>query len=226
MLQALATTTTSVLPFGLDSLAGWILPVIAVIIFAECGILLGFFLPGDSLLFPLGLLIAKNTVHTPLWLACLILSACAVLGNIVGYYVGYAVGPKLFNKPDSKLFKREYVDRTHAFFDRYGTRAIFLARFVPIIRCFITAVAGVGRMDVKRYMTVSVIGGVIWASGVTVAGYFLGQISLIGNHIDIILVLIVVISVIPMVIEWARHRKEARPADDDPERTQVLPRQY
>jgi membrane-associated protein len=225
------TTTVALGPQWLDpqtiltSLGGWVLPVIAVILFAECGILLGFFLPGDSLLFPLGLLIATHHVQTPLWLACLILSACAVLGNFVGYGIGYAAGPKLFTKPDSKLFKREYVDKTHAFFDKYGTMAIFLARFVPIVRCFITAVAGVGRMDPKRYFGVSIIGGVVWASGVTVAGYFLGQIGFIANHIDLILVLIVVISVIPIVIEWARHRKDGKAAlagaDAD---TEMIPR--
>jgi membrane-associated protein len=194
----------------LTALGGLLVPIVAVIIFAECGLLIGFFLPGDSLLFPLGLFIAHGTVQTPLWIACLVMSACAVLGNIVGYGIGYLIGPKLFNKPDSKLFRREYVDRTHLFFERYGIRAIFLARFVPIIRTFITAVAGVGRMERGRFFGVSIIGGVIWASGVLVAGYFLGQINWIGGHIDLILVLIVLVSVIPILIEWARNRKERR----------------
>lgn len=194
----------------LTTLGGWLLPVVALIIFAECGLLVGFFLPGDSLLFPLGLFIAKGFVSTPLWVACLILSACAVLGNVVGYWVGHAVGPKLFNKPDSRLFKREYVDKTHAFFEKYGTKAIFLGRFVPIIRTFITAVAGVGRMEPKRYFSVSVLGGIVWASGVLVAGYFLGQIAFIANNVDAILVLIVIVSVIPLVIEWLRHRRGRR----------------
>jgi membrane-associated protein len=190
------------------ALGGLLVPIVAIIIFAECGLLIGFFLPGDSLLFPLGLFIAHGTVQTPLWVACVVMSACAVLGNIVGYGIGYLIGPKLFNKPDSKLFRREYVDRTHVFFERYGIRAIFLARFVPIIRTFITAVAGVGRMERGKFFGVSMVGGVIWASGVLVAGYFLGQINWIGGHIDLILVLIVLISVVPVVIEWARNRKE------------------
>lgn len=194
----------------LTALGGLLVPIVAVIIFAECGLLIGFFLPGDSLLFPLGLFIAHGTVQTPLWVACLLMSACAVLGNIVGYGIGYLIGPKLFNKPDSKLFRREYVDRTHVFFERYGIRAIFLARFVPIIRTFITAVAGVGRMERGKFFGVSIVGGVIWASAVLVAGYFLGQINWIGGHIDLILVLIVLVSVIPVVIEWARNRKERR----------------
>lgn len=216
MLHSAITTSVALGPQWLDpnylvsAMGAWVVPIIAIIIFAECGLLIGFFLPGDSLLFPLGLFIAHGSVHTPLWLACLVMSVCAVVGNVVGYGVGWVVGPKLFNKQDSKLFKREYVDRTHAFFERYGTRAILLARFVPIVRTFITAVAGVGRMERGRYFGASIIGGVLWASGVLVAGYFLGQIAFISGHIDLILVLIVVLSVIPMVIEWARHRKELR----------------
>jgi membrane-associated protein len=216
VLHAIATTTVALGPKWIDpnyllsSLGSYLLLVIAVIIFAECGLLIGFFLPGDSLLFPLGLYIAKGSVHTPLWVACLIMSACAVLGNAVGYWIGRAVGPKLFNKPDSRLFKREYVDKTHEFFERYGGRAIFLARFVPIIRTFITAVAGVGRMEARRYLSISLFGGIIWASGVLVLGYFLGQISFISNHLDLMLVLIVLVSIVPMVIEWARGRRAVR----------------
>ena len=231
MLHAITTTTVALGPkwidpnFLLSSLGSYLLLVIAVIIFAECGLLIGFFLPGDSLLFPLGLYIAKGSVHTPLWLACLIMSACAVVGNILGYWIGRVAGPKLFNKPDSRLFKREYVDKTHAFFERYGGRAIFLARFVPIIRTFITAVAGVGKMDVRRYTTISALGGVIWASGVLVLGYFLGQVNFIANHLDLVLVAIVLISVVPMVFEWARNRranKLAPEAESDAERTQIM----
>lgn len=215
MLHA-ATTAVALGPnwtdpnYLLNALGGYVLPVVAIMIFAECGLLIGFFLPGDSLLFPLGLFLAKGYVHTPVWLACLILTVCAVLGNIVGYGIGYAAGPKLFNKPDSKLFKREYVDKTHAFFEKYGNRAILLARFVPIVRTFITAVAGVGRMDPKRYLTISVIGGILWACGITLAGYFLGQFTFIGDHIDLILVLLVLVSIIPLIIEWARGRRERK----------------
>jgi membrane-associated protein len=213
MSHALTTTALALGPQWLDptylvgSAGGWVVPIVAVMIFAECGLLIGFFLPGDSLLFPLGLFIAQGSVRTPLWVACLVLSACAVLGNVVGYAIGYAIGPKLFNKPDSKLFKREYVDKTHAFLEQYGVRAIFLARFVPIIRTFITAVAGVGRMDRNRYLGVTVIGGILWASGVLVAGYFLGQISFINKNVDLILVLIVLISVVPIIVEWLRARR-------------------
>jgi membrane-associated protein len=210
------TTTVALGPNWLDatyllhSLGGYLVPVIAAIIFAECGLLIGFFLPGDSLLFPLGLFIGSGAVSTPLWLACVVMSACAVLGNFLGYGIGYRVGPALFNKPESKLFKREYVVKTHAFFDRYGARAIVLARFVPIVRTFITAIAGVGRMEPKRYFGFSLLGGTVWASGVLILGRFLGQISFISGHLDLILVLIVVISVLPMIIEWLRTRRAAK----------------
>jgi membrane-associated protein len=200
--------------FLVGSLGGWVVPMVAIIIFAECGILLGFLLPGDTLLFPLGLFIARGVVATPLWLAVLIMAACAVLGNVVGYLIGYVVGPRLFNKSDSRLFKREYVDRTHEFFERYGVAAILLGRFVPVIRTFVTAVAGVARMSPAKYLSVSLIGGVLWAGGIVIAGYFLGRIDFIGSHIDLILSLIVVISVVPVVIEWARHRKERKLAAD------------
>ena len=195
---------------GLGPIAFW---VVVGIIFAECGLLIGFFLPGDSLLFITGLLIAQSTIDTNIALACLILFLAAVLGNITGYWIGYKAGPSLFNRPDSKLFRKEYVDKTHEFFDKYGARAIVLARFVPVVRTFITAIAGVGRMDFKRYLLFSAIGGLLWAVGVTLAGYWLGNIEFVKKNIEIILIVVVLVSVIPIVIEFIRHRRN-RPAPD------------
>jgi membrane-associated protein len=180
------------------------------IVFAECGLLVGFFLPGDSLLFMIGLFIASGVIAIPLPVACLLLTIAAVAGNLTGYWIGYRAGPPLFNRPDSRLFRREHVDKTHAFFDRYGARAIVLARFVPIVRTFITAMAGVGRMDFRTYAVYSTIGGVLWATGVTVAGYFLGSIPFVKDHIELILLGIVAVSVIPIAIEAIRHRRDAR----------------
>ena len=194
---------------GLGDIAFW---VVVGIIFAECGILIGFFLPGDSLLFITGLLIAQGTIGMNIGLACLILFLAAVLGNITGYWIGYKAGPSLFNKPDSKLFRKEYVDKTHEFFEKYGARAIVLARFVPIVRTFITAVAGIGRMDFKRYLIFSAIGGLLWAVGVTLAGYWLGNIEFGKKNIEIILIAVVLLSVIPIVIEFIRHRRGQRAA--------------
>ena len=182
--------------------------VVLGIIFAECGLLIGFFLPGDSLLFITGMLIAQGFIAFNIWGAVALLIAVAILGNVVGYWIGYKVGPAMFRKPDSKLFKREYVDKTHAFFEKYGARAIVLARFVPIVRTFITAIAGVGRMDFGKFLTFSAIGAVLWAGLVTLAGYFLGNIEFVKKNVEIILILVVVVSVLPIVIEIIKHRRE------------------
>lgn len=193
----------------LGTLAFW---VVLLIIFAECGILIGFFMPGDSLLFITGLFIAQGFIGVNIWVAAILLSIAALIGNATGYWIGYKAGPALFRKPDSKLFRKEYVDKTNAFFAKYGARAIVMARFVPIVRTFITAVAGIGRMPFGRYMLFSAIGAVLWAGGVTILGYFLGNVEFIKSHIDLILILIILISVFPMVIEWARHRRAGKSA--------------
>lgn len=190
---------------NLGDIAFW---VVLAIIFAECGLLIGFFLPGDSLLFITGLFIASGAITINIWLACTLLFLAAVLGNITGYWIGLKAGPSLFSKPDSKLFKREYVEKTHQFFNRYGARAIVMARFVPIVRTFITATAGIGRMDFRRYIVFSAIGGLLWAVGVTLAGYFLGNIDFVKNNIEFILILVVFVSVVPIVFEYIRHRRE------------------
>lgn len=209
----------SILPSWLDpetilsGLGPYLLPVLCLIIFAECGLLLGFFLPGDSLLFTAGLFAAKDWIPTPLWLLCVLLTVCAFIGNVVGYWIGAKVGPALFNRPDSRLFKREYVDKTHEFFEKYGARAIVLARFVPIVRTFITAIAGVGRMDPRKFFVFSAVGAVLWATGVTVLGYFLGQITFVHENIEVMLVLIVLISVIPIAVEIIKARRTRRTSD-------------
>ncbi len=195
----------------------------ALIIFVECWLFP--FLPGDSLLFLVGLLIASSDkVDQPLWLACVVLTVSAVASNIVGYLVGAKAGPAIFNKPDSRLFKQQHIDQTFAFFDKYGNRAIVLARFVPIVRTFITLAAGVGRMPMKRFVTYSAIGGIVWATGVTTAGYWLGQIDLLQRHIDLFLLAIVGVSVIPVAVEFLRARSSKRDEryDEAHERTRVL----
>ncbi len=176
------------------------------IIFAECGLLIGFFLPGDSLLFMVGLFIASDVIPLPLPLACLLLTVSAIVGNLCGYWIGHRAGPKLFNRPDSRFFRQEYVDKTHGFFERFGPRAIVLARFVPIVRTFITAMAGVGKMDFRTYALYSSIGGFLWATGITVAGYYLGNIKVIQDNIELIIVSMVLVSVIPIFLELRRAR--------------------
>jgi membrane-associated protein len=213
---AVPVTAMSILPDWLDpeniltGLGPYLLLGLCLIIFAECGLLIGFFLPGDSLLFTAGLFVAREFIGTPLWLVCTLLTVCAFIGNVCGYWIGAKAGPALFNKPNSKLFKQEYVNKTHEFFDKYGARAIVLARFVPIVRTFITAMAGVGRMDARKYFTYSAVGGALWAAGVTVLGYYLGQISFVHDNIELMLILIVLISVIPIVIEVIKARRLRR----------------
>lgn len=221
-MQALATvveTIGTVQAIGIDSegllkslgpIAFW---AVVAIIFAECGLLIGFFLPGDSLLFITGMLIAQGFIGMNIWLGSLILVLAAILGNVTGYWIGHKAGPALFRRPDSKLFRQEYVDKTHEFFERYGARAIVLARFVPIVRTFITAIAGVGRMDFRRYMTFTIIGAMLWAGLVTIAGYFLGNIPFVKENVEAILILVVFVSAVPIVVEYIRHRR-AQPATD------------
>jgi membrane-associated protein len=194
----------------LNALGPFMLLGLSLIVFAECGLLIGFFLPGDSLLFTAGLFVATDILQVHIGVVCVLLTVCAVIGNVVGYAIGYKVGPALFNRPNSRLFKREYVDRTHAFFEKYGARAIVLARFVPIVRTFITAMAGVGRMDPRRYFTYSVIGGVAWATGVTLLGFWLGGIAFVRANIELILIFIVALSVMPIIIEVVRARRSTR----------------
>jgi membrane-associated protein len=179
------------------------------VVFAECGLLIGFFLPGDSLLFTAGMLVASGWLELPLWLVCLAVTVAAVAGNLCGYWIGYRAGPSLFNRPNSRIFKAEYVDKSHDFFERYGARAIVLARFAPIVRTFITALAGVGRMNFRTYATYTAIGGILWGTGVTVLGYFLGQSEWVRNNIEFILIGIVMASVVPITIEIWRKRRAA-----------------
>lgn len=188
-------------------LGPWALVGLAFIVFAECGLLLGFFLPGDSLLFTAGLFVAQGAIRFPLWLVCALLVVAAFVGNVIGYYIGRAAGPAVFDKPESRLFKPKHVARTQEFFDKYGTRAIVLGRFVPIVRTFITVMAGVGRMDPRRYFTYSLTGGVLWAAGVTVLGFWLGQFQFVRDNIELMLLLIVFLSVVPIVIEIIRARR-------------------
>ena len=188
-------------------LGPWVLVGLALIIFAECGLLLGFFLPGDSLLFTAGVFVATGAIVYPLWLVCLILVVAAFIGNVCGFYIGRAAGPAIFDRPKSRLFKPEHVAKTHEFFEKYGNRAIVLGRFVPIVRTFITVMAGVAKMDPKRYLLYSAIGGVAWAAGVTILGFFLGQIPFVREHIEGILILVVLISVLPMIVEFLRARR-------------------
>jgi membrane-associated protein len=179
---------------------------IMAVLFAECGLLVGFFLPGDSLLFTAGLLAAGRLI-APLWMLLLLLSLAAVVGNLVGYWIGRKAGPAVFNRPDSRLFKAEYVARSQAFFERNGVRTVLLARFVPVVRTFATVMAGAARMDLRRYALYSVVGGIAWAAGVTLLGYWLGQVAVVRDHVELFILGIVAISLIPVALEVLRGRR-------------------
>ena len=186
------------------------LALAALIIFAETGLLIGFFLPGDSLLFIAGFLASKpkGLPHLPsLGLVVPVLVASAFVGNQVGYMIGYRIGPSVFDRPDSRLFNQRNVVRTHAFFERHGTKALVMARFVPIVRTFVPVLAGVGKMKHRTFITANAIGAVAWAGGVTVLGYFLGQVDVIKNNIELAAIAIVAISLLPVGIEYMRHRR-------------------
>jgi membrane-associated protein len=180
-----------------------------VIVFAESGLLIGFFLPGDSLLFTAGLLASQGTLNFPVILVgCFI---AAVAGDQVGYAFGNRVGPALFRRPDSRFFKQEYVHRAQQYFDRQGPKTIVLARFVPIVRTFAPIVAGVGSMTYRTFVTYNVVGGFLWAVGVTSAGYLLGEtVPDIDKYLLPIIAVIVLLSVIPVLLEARRQRAERR----------------
>ena len=194
----------------LQQLGPWAFFVSMVIIFAECG-LFTFFMPGDSLLFTIGLVVQNPNqlidLRVNIVVACIVLTSAAFLGNVVGYEIGRAVGTPLYAR-SGRLLKREHFDKAHVLFEKHGNTAIVLARFVPVVRTFITAVAGVSKMNRRRFFTYSFIGALLWASGVTLLGYFLGQISFVRNHIDAMLILIVVASLVPVLVEYLRHRRQ------------------
>ena len=197
--------------------------IAAAIIFAECGLLIGFFLPGDTLLFTMGLLVGTGVVRVSVWEVALILAAAALLGNVCGYEIGRAIGPAVFRREDSALFKHENVDRAAAFFERWGPAAVLVARFVPIVLTFITVTAGVGRMGRRRYLTYSGIGAVVWAGGVTLLGYYLGSFRVVRDHADtilslveVVLVAVIVLSAAPVLLDAVRRRRRARRASAGP----------
>ncbi|MER5470333.1 VTT domain-containing protein [Streptomyces sp. NPDC002685] len=181
-----------------------------LIVFAESGLLIGFFLPGDSLLFTCGLLIATDAMDFPLWAAIVLICLAAILGDQAGYLFGKKVGPSLFTRPNSRLFKQENVVKAHEFFEKYGPKSLVLARFVPVVRTFTPIIAGVSGMKYRPFLTFNVIGGVLWGAGVTLLGSWLGKIEFVNKNIELILILIVLVSVVPIIIEFLRARSQAK----------------
>jgi membrane-associated protein len=196
----------------LESFGPWATIGLFLIIFAETGLLIGFFLPGDSLLFTAGILASKGNLNIAvIAIGCFL---AAVIGDQVGYTIGHRAGPALFRRPDSRIFKQKYVDRTKEFFEKHGPKTILLARFVPVVRTFAPVLAGVGDMNRRTFTTYNVVGGFIWAVGVTVAGYVLGEA--LGEDIDKYLLpiigVIIVLSILPPLVEALRERRRKRTA--------------
>ena len=193
--------------YSLDDLVHWGgYVVLVVIVFTETGLLVGFFLPGDSLLITAGLVAA--TGHLNIWWLNGLLIVAAVLGDNVGYAIGRRLGPRLFTRPKSLLFNPRHVERTRAFYARHGAKTIVIARFVPIVRTFAPVVAGVGQMEYRTFVFYNVAGGVGWVTSMTWAGYLLGQVvPNIGERIHIVVAVVIVLSVIPIVVELVRERR-------------------
>jgi membrane-associated protein len=187
------------------ALAPWVVLLVCGIIFAETGLLVGFFLPGDSMLFTAGLLVATDTIKFNIWLFAALIIVAAIIGNQTGYLIGSKAGPAIFNKPDSRLFKHENVESAHKFFEKHGGKALILARFVPIIRTFVPVIVGVAQMNKRKFFLFNVIGALLWGGGVTLLGYLLGdRVPWVRDNLDIIFIVIVLLSVIPIFIEVAR----------------------
>ncbi|GDX28930.1 hypothetical protein LBMAG13_13550 [Actinomycetes bacterium] len=183
--------------------------VLAAIVFAESGLLVGFFLPGDSLLFIAGFLASEagKNVLPPIPLVIIVTVIAAIAGDQVGYWFGKKVGPALFDRPKSKLFNPSHVVRAHTFLEKYGNRTIVLARFVPIVRTFAPVVAGVGGMEYKTFVKYNVLGGIGWGAGVPLLGFLLGRVDVVKNHIEIAILAVVFISLLPVVFEYISHRR-------------------
>jgi membrane-associated protein len=203
----------------LTSLGGPLsLLVIMAIVFAESGILAGFFLPGDSLLFSAGVLLAGGAIDLPFLVVAIGVVLAAFLGDQVGYLIGRKAGPRLFNRPDSRLFSRRHAQRAHDFFVAHGPRAVILARFIPVIRTFTPAIAGVGAMPYRRFATYNAVGATLWGIGMLAAGHALGGVPLVAAHVEVMTLAVVALSLVPAVVSvWrARRRRPVTGQGDSP----------
>jgi len=189
-----------------------------VIVFAESGILIGFFLPGDSLLFAAGLVTAGITVNGSEWslaggnvaVVAVLVALAAIAGDQVGYVFGQKVGPTLFSRPKSRFFKPEYIEKSEAFFAKHGSKSIVLARFIPVVRTFTPIVAGASKMDYRTFVKFNIIGGILWGAGIVLLGYWLGSaFPWVGENIEFAIILIVVLSLMPIAIEFIRHKRKS-----------------
>jgi membrane-associated protein len=192
-----------------DVLGPWLYIVLFLVIFAETGLVVTPYLPGDSLLFAVGALAAREGSPIRLPLMCLLLAVAAILGDAVNYSVGHWVGPRVFAKEDSLLFDKKHLLRAHQFYERYGGKTIFLARFVPIIRTFAPFVAGIGEMSYLRFAVYNVTGGITWTCAFLVSGYYFSNLPVVKQQFHLVIAAIIVLSVIPIVLEYVKARRES-----------------
>jgi membrane-associated protein len=205
----LLTTPERLIQLLTTVFSGWLgYLFLFAVVFAETGLLVGFFLPGDSLLFTVGVVAGAGGLN--IFAINLILMAAAIVGDTAGYLLGRQTGPKIFSRPDSRLFRQEHLERTRAFYEKYGGKTIIYARFVPIIRTFAPFVAGVGKMDYGRFLSFNVFGGIGWVASMTMAGYFLGGVPIIRRHFEKVVVLILLVSVVPVVMEGLKSWRAAK----------------
>ena len=197
--------------FGAFALIG-----VCLIVFAETGLLVGFLLPGDTLLVITGLLTFSGVIGIPIWWVCLAIGFAAFVGGEVGYFIGHKFGPRIFERKESGVFSRANVERTNAFFQKYGGLSVILARFVPILRTFVPVAAGIGHMDYRKYTLYNFVGAMVWGAGLTFAGYLLGYIPpvarFVQSYIDIILIAAVVLTLIPTVYHYVQSTRAAHRA--------------
>ena len=214
------TTTLLAMPDILDPMywlgegglfASAVLPGILIIVFIETGLLFPL-LPGDSLLFTGGLLAAAPNPPVNIWALVFTVPIVAILGDQVAYFIGRRIGPALFDKEDSRFFKKSYVTQSHAFFEKHGPKTIILARFVPIVRTFAPVLAGVSYMSYRIFLSYNIIGGILWGAGVTAVGYFLGNVPFVKNNLELVILLIVFLSILPGITAVGRNLMERRRA--------------
>lgn len=202
-------------PETLLRVGGWAALILAVLfVFFETGVIVLAFLPGDSLLFTVGLFTATGIIDIPIWITCVVLFIAAVAGDQLGFTIGRRVGPALFNREKSRFFNPKNVERTHEFFEKHGPKAIVIARFLPVFRAFVPAAAGMGDMRRRHFFTYNAIGALLWAVGVTLIGFFLGQIPFVREYSEIFIIVLVLIPGIPILVElwkafrsWQRSRR-------------------
>jgi len=189
----------------------WSYFVIFMVIFAETGFVVTPFLPGDSLLFAIGTFAGLG--YLDIWVSIIMVFLAAVIGDGVNYHIGKYIGPKVFHYKNSKIFKKEYLDKTHQFYEKYGTKTIVIARFVPIVRTFAPFVAGIGCMKYSKFIIYNITGAALWTAVIVPAGYFFGNIPLVKNNFSMVIMAIIIISVLPGFIELykARYRKVSNP---------------